>query len=328
MSNTIGYQRFKHYLNILQPILAEADNSKTPAVFLYEKGIRTQFFMLEALSRVYENLHNKKTFGKLKDRFKLVEDLLGAVDYYDAFVKQFAKDKKIPATIKKYLVAQRDYKLALLEQTLRTDGWIGDDNHRIRKINAKLEEADWLPEKDDCKQIRKLYKKTIVSIKADIDSNEIDFNNVEEDVHELRRELRWLSIYPQCFGGLFQLDKTAEPDEILEKYQTPEIVNSAFNKMPPADGLSETILLDAANFYALSWMIAELGTLKDNGLKIEVLKEAILATGEQSETEAEIKAFELSGEGQLSIADILVLAKKISDRYFAEGSVESLVISS
>ena len=38
------------------------------------------------------------------------------------------------------------------------------------------------------------------------------------------------------------------------------------------------LLLDKNRFYALSWLIAELGNLKDSGLKVEVIKEALLHT--------------------------------------------------
>ena len=45
-------------------------------------------FMLEGLAKLYAEIHNKKKFTKLKVHFKLVEDALGAIDYYDAFANE------------------------------------------------------------------------------------------------------------------------------------------------------------------------------------------------------------------------------------------------
>ncbi len=320
-----GLQRFNYYLQLLQPMLDKANASENPALELYQQNARTPLFMLEALTRMYEKIHNKKIFGKQKVHFKLLEDMLGAVDYYDAFHKEFVNTKKIPATIKKFLLTKTEEKLAALNEVLASDGWTGSDNKRMNKITAKLQKADWLDEAADAAAIKKQYAKSIDSIVSDIATHEINFDNVEEDVHELRRELRWLSIYPQCFRGLFQLKPNKKPTAAQKKYMTNEITSSPYNKMLAKGKLQHTILLNANNFYALSWMIAELGTLKDSGLKIEALTEAILATTKSQEKQAIQNAYKICGAEQLAMADILLLAKKESDLFFKEQMLEGLL---
>jgi len=320
-----GLLRFQFYLQQLQTILDKASASENPALSLYQLNARTPFFMLEALSRMYEKIHNKKIFGKLKVHFKLVEDMLGAVDYYDGFYKEISSDKKIPAAIKKFLQTKTAEKIAALNEVLEGEGWVGSDNKRMKKITAKLKNADWLDEADDCDEIKKKYHKAIESIIDNIKSNEINFDNVEEDVHELRRELRWLSIYPQCFQGLFQLKANNKPTTVQKKYLTKEITSSPFNKMPPKGKFKATITLNANNFYALSWMIAELGKLKDSGLKIQALTEALLATTKSQEKQALQNAYKLCGPGQKTMAEILTLAKKESNQYFEEGLLEGMI---
>jgi len=321
-----GLVRFTHYLQQLQPMLQTANAAENPALELHQLNARTPLFMLEALTRLYEKIHNKKIFGKLKVHFKLLEDMLGAVDHYDAIYKELAGTKKIPAAIKKYLQTKTNEKLAALNEVLVGEGWTGGDNKRMDKITAKLKKADWLNEEEDAGAIKKLYAKSIAGIVEDIATNEINFDNVEEDVHELRRELRWLSIYPQCFQGLFQLKPNSKPTAAQKKYLTKEITGSAFNKMPVKGTLKNTITLHANNFYALSWMIAELGKLKDNGLKIEALTEAILATTKSQEKQALAQAYKISDPGQLSMAEILSLAKKESELFFKEKMLGGLMV--
>ena len=321
-----GLQRFEHYLLQLQPMLDAANAAPNPALLLYQQNARTPLFMLEALARMYEKIHNKKIFGKQKVHFKLMEDMLGAIDYYDAFNKELTGIKKIPAAIKRYLQAKTDEKLAALNEVLLSEGWIGSGNKRKDKIAQKLKKADWLNDAEDANAVEKQYQKSINSIIDKIKTNEINFDNVEEDVHELRRQLRWLSIYPQCFQGLFQLKTDLKPTTAQKKYLTKEIINSPFNKMPAKGDLEKIITLNANNFYALSWMIAELGKLKDNGLQIEVLIEAILATTKSQEKQAVQRAYTISGPNQLHMTDILITAKKESDLFFKLGFLSNLVV--
>jgi len=96
--------------------------------------------------------------------------------------------------------------------------------------------------------------------------------------------------------------------------------------MPVKGTLKNTITLHANNFYALSWMIAELGKLKDNGLKIEALTEAILATTKSQEKQALAQAYKISDPGQLSMAEILSLAKKESELFFKEKMLGGLMV--
>ncbi|MEO7309619.1 MAG: hypothetical protein ABIX01_04420 [Chitinophagaceae bacterium] len=326
VSSAPGLQRFNFYLQQLQPLLDKASASDNPAKLLYEQGARTPIFMLEALARMYEKIHNKKIFGKQKVHFKLLEDMLGEVDYYDCFQKELKTVKKIPAAVKTYLQEKTEEKIAALNAVLAAEGWIRNDDKRMMKIASKLKKADWLDEAEDAAAIKKQYGKIIEGIIESIATNKINFDNVEDDVHELRRQLRWLSIYPQCFQGLFQLKAGGKPTAAQRKYLTKEITGSAFNKMPAKGKLQNTILLNANNFYALSWMIADLGKLKDSGLQIEVLTEALMVTTKSQEKQAIINATKLGGPDQKTMQEILSLAKTESDQFFNEGLLAGLVV--
>lgn len=321
-----GPARFDFFLNQLQALLVKSSKQKNPALWLYQHNARTPLFMLEGLAKLYGGIHNKKKFGKLKAHFKLLEDTIGQIDYYDSFAKAFLGNKKIPATITNYLQAQSREKIQSLNEILNEKEWLGNDNARMEKIRKKLAKSDWQNEKEDIESIYQFYITTINQVLEFINQKDFHFTNVEKDVHEFRRMIRWLSIYPQALRGSIQLSKpkTAAP-KYLTKYLTKEITGSPYNTMPDAADQKYFLLLDKNRFYALSWLIAELGNLKDTGLKVEVIKEAILQTSKTSEKDALAKAYNLTGPKQMTIQQVLDTAENSCKIYCKEKNLESLI---
>ena len=131
MKNPNGIMRFEFYLSELEQMMAHASKDINPALWLYLNKARTNLFMLEGLSRVYEGLHNSKRFNKIKEHFKALEDTLGAIDYYDSFAKEFAVNPLIPAFITDYMQGQAREKIQRLNDLLKEKNWLG----RIRKMN-------------------------------------------------------------------------------------------------------------------------------------------------------------------------------------------------
>ncbi|MGC4099744.1 hypothetical protein [Ferruginibacter sp.] len=313
-------------LTQLQALLTKAAKQKNPALWLYQNNARTPLFMLEALAKLYAGIHNKKKFSKIKEHFKLLEDALGAIDYYDAFAKLFAADKKIPATVITYLQAQTREKIQRLNELLTEEDWIGSDAKRIKKIQEKLAEADWLKTGDEIDAINDFYGEAIYGIVKFIKGNKCHFENVEADVHELRRKLRWLSIYPQALQGCIQLSKSKKTATHLKKYLTKAIVTSPYNKMPDSGDCAQFLLLEQNYFYALSWMIAELGRLKDSGLAVVAVKESLQQSTTGNEAAAYKKAYEILGKKQPTIAAILRSSEVVCKTFFSEHNLEHLVV--
>jgi hypothetical protein len=164
-------------------------------------------------------------------------------------------------------------------------------------------------EKQEVKAIESVYLTSIKKIKAFAAENERGFTELETQVHELRRKLRWLSIYPQALQGCIQLTKTASNDKNVKKYLTPEIVNSPFNKMPAAGANRDLLMFKKDYFLALSWMISELGRLKDLGLRAVALYES----GGTSKIDTKIEAKVLSD------------ATAVCRTYFAEKNLDKLI---
>ncbi len=327
-----GQLRFEYYLKQLEELLIKSSKQKNPGLWLYQNNARTLLFMLEGLAKLYAGIHNKKKFGKLKEHFKLLEDAIGQIDYYDAFAKEFVANKKIPAAITNYLLAQSREKIQSLNEILKEKEWLGAENIRIKKIRKKLSEADWQDEKEDVKSIHQFYISAINKILEFINEKNFHFTDVENDVHEYRRMIRWLSIYPQALRGCIQLGKSTDTiPKFLSKYLTKAITTSAYNIMPDAAKQKHFLIFDQNRFYALSWLIAELGNLKDNGLKVEVIKEALLQTSPQksaaknNEKDALAKAYKLAGPAQKTLQQVLDAAEKLCKTYCKEKNLELLI---
>jgi hypothetical protein len=304
-----GHTRFDFYLNPLEKLLHDAASNENPALWLYSNNARTPLFMLEGLAKLYSNLHNPKKFTKIGTHFKLLEDLLGAIDYYDAFSKQFSADKKISAKTKKFLQTKTAEKAELLNNLLTEKSWIGENANRLAKIRQKLNEADWLNDDVEMKAIEKFYRASISKINTFANEYKDGFTELETQVHELRRKLRWLSIYPQALQGCIQLTEKPAEDKNLAKYLTPEIVNSPFNKMPNLGVNKVLLMLEKDYFLSLSWMIAELGKLKDEGLRIIALDEA---TGKSASDSAHTN-------------EILAKASETVKTFFAEKNLDKIL---
>ncbi len=320
-----GAGRFYFYLIQLENLLVQAAAEENPALWFYQNGARTPLFMLEGLSKLYGGLHDKKTFCKIKEHFKLLEDTLGAIDYYDAFAQEFAANAKIPAAVTAYAQTRTRENVQRLNDLLVEEKWLGKDADRTRKIRKQLGKVEWLKEKDEIKAIEGFYKKQIEKIKAFEAIYAGGFTELETQVHTLRRKLRWLSIYPQILRGSIQLSESNAQSDDLKKYLTPEIVNSPFNKMPDAGANKYLLMLDKNRFFALSWMISELGKLKDNGLRIVLLTEAIGQTENLAPAEAEKQAYLLIASDSLKLPGILAKASEICQNFFAERNLDQLL---
>ena len=319
----LGKARFDYQLNKVNVLLSEAQNQENPALWLFLHDLRTPMFMLESLSKMYAQLHNKPFFTEINERFKEIEDVLGAIDYYAAFLREFHADEKIPTTVKNHLESKTREKIALFNNLLTKKGWT--DGKTLRKINEGLTIAKWQNQEEEIANIEKYYYKQVRKINEFVGETTFEFNNVESQVHELRRKLRWLSIYPQAFQGAIQLHESETKLTNLEKYLTDEIVSSPFNNLPNSLATNHHLLLEKNHFLALSWMISELGKLKDKGLKITALKDAFQEIAFLKDEEAMNEVYRVLGDDYPKMDTLLKQAGIVAQTFFDEKILDKLI---
>ncbi len=322
-----GIARFQFHLAQLNELLQSSTRERNPALWLYTNNARTVLFMLEGLSKLYENLHNKKKFDKLNEHFKALEDAIGSIDHYDALAKELLPLAEVPATVKDYMQAQSREKIQRLNDLLEEKKWVGKNATRIKKIEEKLQDAHWLEPLEEGNAIQSFYKKSIREINTFWAEAANHFTEMEIQVHEMRRELRWLSIYPQALQGMIQLHDNGNADESTDKYITPEIAGSPFNKMPERGENKTVLLLEKKYFLSLSWLIERLGEIKDKGLRLFAIAEALQQTEKITHDEAIQKAIGLLGGSPDMLQDILKEASDTCKAFFDEKHLDKLVVS-
>ena len=318
-----GKTRFDYQLNKVNILLIESKNHENQALWLFLNDLRTPMFMLESLSKMYAQFHNKAFFTELNERFKEVEDVLGAIDYYASFLREFHADEKIPSTVKNYLESKTREKIVIFNEILLKRGWsIGKT---LKKINEGLEIAKWQNEEEEIANIEKYYYKQVKKIQEFVDKTTFEFKNVESEVHELRRKLRWLSIYPQSFQGAILLHDVRRNSENFKKYLTEEIVSSPFNRLPESKDLKHHLYLEKNQFLALSWIISELGKLKDKGLKITCLKDAFQEIAFLKDKEAMSEAYRVLGTTYPKMETLLKQAGLVARGFFSDKILDKLI---
>ena len=317
--------RFTIYLQNLSGLIEVAEREENPAIYLFKNNARGTLFMLEALARIYTDVLDPHLFSKLKNKFKDFEDGLGKIDYYNSMEDTFKNNKKISKKYLQYFKEQSDQKIKGLNNLLVEEDWVSKHNKRIVKTTNELAKVDWKDGAGEAKAISSYYKSEVIKIDKFINKTKFHFTDIENDVHELRRKIRWLSIYPQALQGVFQFDDKIITESHLSKYLTKEIINSPFNQLPKSDSKTNVILLNKNYFLALSWMIAELGKLKDEGLILTGLAEAIMGSDAINHAEAISKAQRELGLSQRKMPEILKQAESISKVFFSENNLEHLL---
>ena len=307
-----AHQRFNKHLNVLSDHLIASRKADHASLALYKSGARTPLFMLESLARIHRSIHNKKLFSKLYEDFKKPEDLLGGIDHYEVLHKEYSKNKNIPKEVLTYFEEGRGNSVKSLNKMLKKEKWISKKQKKIIKISDKLENADWLTTNEELPAIATFLIQEIEYIKKSLETGRLSFRDIETGVHELRRKLRWLSIYPASLNGSIQLTPQKTVPASFKKYITPKIVNSPFNTFSNSKRGLKTIKINANNFYALSWIIAELGEIKDKGLKVHAITEALEHKGILEGERAIKKAMEISGQKGVTVKTLLSQAESIT----------------
>lgn len=318
-----GKARFDYQLEKVNALISESKNHANPALWLFLHDLRTPMFMLESLSKMYTQLHNKNFFAELNERFKEIEDVLGAIDYYAEFLRAFYAEEKIPSSVKVYLESKTREKIVILNEILIKGGW--NSGKILKKINEGLAVAKWQEQEEEIANIEKFYHKQIRKIHEFIGETTFNFNNVEADVHELRRKLRWLSIYPQALRGAILLHETKGSAAQLKKYLTKETLSSRFNQLPESENINHHLFLEKNHFLALSWIIFELGKLKDTGLKITVLKDAFQEIYFLKDEQAMNESYLVLGEKYPKMETLLKEASVVAKSFFEEKIIDQLV---
>jgi hypothetical protein len=284
-----GHRRFIIQLARLYPCLQAAAKAPIPAVALYQSSARQWLFYLQSLCRIYRGVIGKKPFKALAEKIKALEDQLGAIDYWDAWVKETATLKNYPTTLHEALIRHKATELANLQTLLDEGAWLKRDFEQLHTICAALDIVEWPAPDKDRRKIAAYLIEELNELDQDYRNGKIDFTELENGVHEFRRDLRWVSIHAQSLDGLIQLRPQHKTERELRSYITKSNLASPYNKLPAPPKDVPPLEIATPHFLALSWAIAAIGEIKDRGLKAEAFAKVEHETGWTGPTFADTK---------------------------------------
>ncbi len=258
-------------------LLSTLAGAKTTPLTYYQSGVRNVFFRLEAVSRIFKRSVDKTVFTEAVKTFKGAEDALGSFDYYSALYEGVSRNKLLPAELKEWFKAGRDSGLKDLGNFLREHQWLPLKNERILQVKDLFHHAEFA---DTGKMREGLKEEMVRQLEKSVEGYEdgsLNPHDIEDGLHEIRRKFRWVSIYAQVCNGWVQLQQVPVQEDDLKLYATKEIVDSPFNKLPALPKGVRALNIQAINFYALSYVIAKLGDLKDEALMILAFQDGVKA---------------------------------------------------
>ncbi|MDQ3047626.1 MAG: hypothetical protein M3R27_08775, partial [Bacteroidota bacterium] len=245
MKNKYGPDRFDRQFKILESYYNKpVENNR--AIDLYRHGARRPLFMLEALARIYYKITESEVFRKQLDYYKNLEDLLGQIDHYEGLLKSTSN-----AIHTGYFLLKRKQAEADLNRELHS-GEKFKGLQKLKRFKKQLQSYKWPSEQKETAAVENLFRKEFRKIREKIISGELGYGDVEQ-VHELRRKLRWLSIYSEALDGMVVLGGSKK--KAFAKYRTKAIQGSAFSKLPKHKKPLSKIYFDHDHFFALCWIV-------------------------------------------------------------------------
>lgn len=321
---SLEFNPFLHYSKQLQVLLTKASKQKNPTLWLYNNDARTVLFMLEALTRLHNKAYNEKLFTKWNKRFKKLEDLFGEMDQFLTLETEFKSNKKITKEALKYFSVNASNVIEKCNQRLLEKDWL---NGKLKSFDYKLSEFKVEYNDDYLGELKNTINKEIDAILNLCAKSNFKFTKIEEEVHELRRKFRWLSIYAQALRGLIQLKKSTKKPSRQLNYFTKDVLDSPYNKLPSRPKNTAIIEFDSDSFFALSWLIVELGELKDVGLKVQKLADAIFIVEDVSREQSLLKAINALGLDSDIQNTILKKASQLTEIFIVKDKMmKNLVI--
>jgi len=212
--------------------LGPADQATTlKALAQAYQTYRTEFFRVEGLLRIYQKIDRYEDFMEplftnesksgLRPKFgiKQTEDALGKFGE-TAMNLKFSQDVNASPQAVKFLTLEMDKSFLALSALLTSD-WLPDSRGQIPYFTRLFSQfsknkENFLTNDSENSKIVKIMAEEF----KDFDDKKLDFDDLEEGYHELRRNLRWIPILIVCFDGLILPDPAAGSSGIAEYQAT------------------------------------------------------------------------------------------------------------
>ena len=311
-------ERFLMPASIMDTELRKATTREQAIDILGTSEFRRRVFTLEGGLGLYHGRLDEEMDAQF-DAIKEIEDKIGAYTYFIQMKKNAADAGAPEATVKLYDKKIADARAELGK--LIDENWTLNDKGQFPGMKALVRDVRHA-EFDSYKDDRKLIQKAIKKEAKDVEETEYDMNNLEEGIHELRRDLRKVTTFTEFGNGLFQHDAAIAPidDAILKD----PVASSKYMNMDPADREKDPIVVSKSLYAKLQKTVLDLGAIKDRGEAIHGLRDALLESKQAtSAADAEKQAIALL-KYTPEQADLKGSASKIYEAMKSEGWLKQL----
>jgi hypothetical protein len=312
------HQLFQKYLQANLELFQKAIGEKNPSYFLYQNKARSPLFMVEALIRLVNKLIDDKEVRRTLKAVKKLEDRIGKIDEADGFLKLFGNNKKVKRTQLGHFRERLDKILQKSDAKLIDKAYYQNLFHSTiseftinfndRMLILKLREII-------LKELEKCYRYFL--------KHKSNFTNIDE-VHEMRRKLRWISMYAQALDGVVSLKDDKANYKWEKEMITPADRKLKYNKLGTNKQLEEHIAFNRKAFLALSHVITELGTIKETGLQVAALASSLKDIGITGKESARIARQQLGI--RKNEKELLHEAHELMESFFVTHRIHELLI--
>lgn len=263
------------------------------AVRCYLEDLRTPAFMLQGLGRVYRKVLPRDAGAVIESQriiYKEVEDALGEFDAWHTLLVRAQKAWRAPTAVQAWFHDNRMHAAGRVDAALhifrltpeksgRGTGGGARDIPALFGIRAECADLPWPADWKDRKKVARFLANELREIEEHCESGTLNLRDLEGGLHELRRRLRWPSVYAAALNGLVVIgpQKAAAPG--LTHYCTPAVTGSRHAYLPRNRRVAQPLEINYAHWIALSWLIQELGLQKDQRQWTTALEAALQGSG-------------------------------------------------
>lgn len=263
------------------------------AVRCYLEDLRTPAFMLQGLGRVYRKVLPRNAGAVIESQriiYKTVEDALGEFDAWHTLCVRAEKAWRAPADVQAWFHDNRmhaagrvDAVLHLMRLTPESGGRGTVEGARdipaLVGIRAECADLPWPADWKDRKKVARFLADELREIEEQCESGTLNLHDLEGGLHELRRQLRWPSVYAAALNGLVVIGPQRSAAPGLSHYFTGAVTGSRHAHLSRNRLVAQPLEINYAHWIALSWLIQQLGLLKDQRQWTAALKAALSGSG-------------------------------------------------
>lgn len=284
-------QRFQSEFDLIRSFYASVPKFSDMPEKMIAADIRSTFMRIEAIARTYQS-HFKEgsdDYKRLKELFDYaakVEDNLGTLS---DIVKLPAvlESAKAPADLINYANKKSARTIPQFIPFLEKFGW-SKDLKTLTEMEKLVRKIDWPGKKDNEVVFTQIAKEA-----KDIAEKNYPLNDINNGVHRLRKDLRWILLEIRGSNGLIVRDDNSCAISEYQALVNAPIATSKYGVLPPNPRETTSCELNGCIFLAVATHNDNIAVVKDLGLweeqienllkeyKPDMSKDAIKQTAKQ-----------------------------------------------